>query len=166
MFGKSPVFRFIYDDESKSGLNVSSPSCNFSTRKPLNITEDDVFTPSRFGIGTQPQDVRISSILFEPSASSLPLHTKLTVDDLSHDLGGYGDKNKWHMFTLIGINFIQNNGLANAENFENLTNSIFKETIITNELLTILEFSTREKLLIPNNKWNKILANCERGRII
>jgi len=162
------MFHFIYKDDgngdgSKHGSKVSKLSYGFR-RQPLNICGTHI-PCSRFGIGTRPRDVRIAPVIFTP-AEPLPPHTTLSVEDLSKDMGEYGGQSKWYMFTLTGIGFIQSNGLANAKNFENLTKSIFSEGMITRELLTILELSISDELLIPDCRWNQILANCRAGRVV
>lgn len=161
------MFHFIYkddNDEREPGSGVSKLSCEFTTHPLLNI-HDSHIPSSRFGFGTRPQDVRIAPIIFA-SPEALPPYTTLSVEDLSIDMGQYGGESKWHMFTLMGIGFIQNNGLANAKNFENLTKSIFNENIITKELLTILELSITNELLIPDCRWNQILLDCRTGRVV
>lgn len=161
------MFHFIYKDDDDAEKNPRRRVSNISRgliRQPLFIRGTHI-PRSRFGIGTHPRDVRISPIIFAP-AEPLPPHATLSVADLSQDMGVYGGQSKWYMFTLMGIGFIQNNGVANAKNFENLTKSIFSENIITRELLTILELSINSELLIPDYRWNQILANCRTGRII
>jgi len=121
---------------------------------------------SRMGVGTQFHDIKINPIFSR--IPTFPLESTLSVEDLSIDMGSYGGIDKWRMFTLTGIMFIQNNGSRNADQFENLTKSIAIKAgnTITRELLFILQISVHSEMLVPICRWMQILESCERGKIV
>lgn len=128
----------------------------------------DIFNEyeSRMGIGTEIRDIRINPVFSSYDSYSTP---PLSVTDLYHTITVYeGGKHRWKLFTLTGINFIQGNGLRNAEQFENLTKSVAgkSENIITKELLYILSFCVKSEVLVPLSKWKNILESCEKGKIV
>lgn len=129
--------------------------------KIKNITSERFV--NRFGTGTRPRDVIIRKDLKDKDSDEYTLSVQDFSDILiyTRERCEYRTSNvDLHMYTLLGINFIQNNGAKNANNFDNLTKSLCLSRAITYELMLILYLAVEKELLSPKDRWRKILSQC------
>jgi len=127
-------------------------------------TRDDVFV-NRFGVGTRPEDVFINWDLKGEDSDAYTLSIQDFSDSLIYTRERCGfdvGKADMHMYTLLGIHFIQSNGAINANNFDNLTFSLCGSRAITYELMMILYLAVEKDRLSPKARWRDILYNCSQ----
>ena len=128
-------------------------------------TMEDIFFMNRFGVGTYPKDIRIKKDLKGDDSDRYTLSIQEFSDILLYTGARCDFKSinaDLHMYTLLGINFIQNNGAINANNFDNLTQSLCTSRSITYELLLILHLAIENNLLSPKTRWQRILFECNK----